>query len=149
MQLIRAYSAFSNHGKIIYPKIVSEFIDGYGSIIKNQLDEPIQVIKASTADRMKKILIKTVEKGTGKKARTQGIIIGGKTGTAHIVENGKYVEKYNTSFIGFAQGKSRNYTIGVLVIQPKISQFASQTAVPVFKKAVDTMVEYNYLTKIK
>jgi len=147
MQLIRAYSAFTNNGKIVYPKIVAEFIDIYGRHIDNILDEPIKVIKSSTATRMKKILIKTVERGTGKKAITQGLIIGGKTGTAHIVEKGKYVEKYNTSFIGFAQGKHRTYTIGVLVIKPELSQFASQTAVPVFKKAVDIMLGDNYLTK--
>jgi cell division protein FtsI (penicillin-binding protein 3) len=95
---------------------------------------------------MKKILIKTVNKGTGKKAITPGIEVGGKTGTAHIVEKGKYVSKYNTAFMGFANDYSgHDYTIGVIVIQPKKSQFASQTAVPVFKKAVDIMIEEGYL----
>jgi cell division protein FtsI (penicillin-binding protein 3) len=35
--------------------------------------------------------------------------------------------------------------MGVVVIQPKSSQFAAQTAVPVYKKAVDIMVEEGYL----
>ena len=35
--------------------------------------------------------------------------------------------------------------MGVVVIQPKKSQFAAQTSVPVFKKAVDIMVEEGYL----
>ena len=95
--------------------------------------------------RVKKILIKTVNKGTGIKAKTEGLIIGGKTGTAHIVEKRKYVRKYNTTFIGFADDVKNKYTIGVLVVKPKKSQFAAKTAVPVFKKAVDIMVEDNYL----
>jgi cell division protein FtsI (penicillin-binding protein 3) len=108
-------------------------------------EEQVQVIKSSTAQRVKQILIKTVNKGTGKKARTAGLIIGGKTGTAHIVEKKRYVGKYNTAFMGFADDTTHQYSIGVVVVQPKKSQYASQTAVPVFKKAVDIMIEDGYL----
>ncbi len=145
MQILRAYSAFNNNGRIVYPKIVSAFVDEFGKEQKTPYEEPIQVIKSSTAAIMKRILIKTVNKGTGKKAITPGIEVGGKTGTAHIVEKGKYVKKYNTAFVGFANDAKHNYSIGVVVIQPKKSQFASQTAVPVFKKAVDILIEDGYL----
>ena len=149
MQLMRAYSVFNNNGRIVYPKIVDYFIDTQKQKIDTEEYASVQVIKSSTASKMKKILIKTVNKGTGKKARTAGLVIGGKTGTAHIVEKGKYVNKYNTAFIGFANDKHKKYTIGVVVIQPKKSQYASQTSVPVFKKCVDIMVEDNYLTPLK
>jgi cell division protein FtsI (penicillin-binding protein 3) len=145
MQLLRAYSVFNNNGRMLYPKIVKSFIDEYGQEKLIDYEEQVQVIKSSTALRMKKILIKTVNEGTGKKAITQGIEVGGKTGTAHIVEKGKYVKKYNTAFMGFANDKTHHYTMGVIVIQPKKSQFASQTAVPVFKKALDIMIEDGYL----
>ena len=146
MQVLRAYTAFNNNGRIVYPKIVSSFIDEHNKESKTPYEEPIQVIRSSTAQIMKKILIKTVNKGTGVKAITPGIEVGGKTGTAHIVEKGKYVRKYNTAFMGFANDAKHKYSIGVVVIQPKKSQFASQTAVPVFKKAVDIMIEDGYLT---
>jgi cell division protein FtsI (penicillin-binding protein 3) len=145
MQLIRAYSAFNNNGRIVTPKIVSNFIDARGNDILIENKEQIQVIKSSTANRVQKILIKTVNEGTGKKTKTPGLIIGGKTGTAHIVEQGEYVNRYNTAFLGFANDLQNKYTIGVIVIQPKSSQFAAQTAVPVFKNAIDIMVEEGYL----
>ena len=145
MQLIRAYSAFNNNGNMVYPKIVSSLIDEFGQEKKTLYEDQVNVLPSAIAKRMQKILIKTVNKGTGRKAITPGLIIGGKTGTAHIVEKGQYVEKYNTVFMGFANDKEHHYNIGVVVIQPKISQFASQTAVPVFKKAVDIMVEDGYL----
>ena len=145
MQVLRAYSAFNNNGRMVYPKLVDSFIKTNGQIEKMPYEEEVQVIRSSTAQKIKNILIKTVNKGTGKKARTPGIIIGGKTGTAHIVEKGKYVKKYNTAFMGFANDKTRNYSIGVVVVQPKKSQFASQTSVPVFKKAVNIMIEDGYL----
>lgn len=145
MQLIRAYSAFNNNGRIVTPKIVDCFIDGHRKELKIPNEEQIQVIKSSTAQRMKDILIKTVNEGTGTKAKTAGLEIGGKTGTAHLVEDGQYVNEYNTAFIGFANDKTTRYTIGAIVIRPKKSQFAAQTAVPVFKKALDILIEENYL----
>ena len=145
MQLMRAYSAFNNNGKMVYPKIIHSFIDEFSQENLSESEEQVEAIKSSTALRMKKILIKTVNKGTGVKAITKGLEVGGKTGTAHIVEKGRYVNKYNTAFVGFANDKKNKYTIGVVVIQPKKSQFASQTSVPVFKKAVDIMIEDGYL----
>lgn len=149
LQLIRAYSAFNNNGRIVTPKIVNNFIDARGQNIPIENEEQIQVIKSSTANRVKKILIKTVNEGTGKKTKTDGLIIGGKTGTAHIVEKGQYVDRYNTAFLGFANDRQNKYTMGVVVIEPKSSQFAAQTAVPVYKKTVDIMVEEGYLTPLK
>ncbi|MEA1956578.1 MAG: penicillin-binding protein 2 [Campylobacterota bacterium] len=145
MQLIRAYTVFNNNGRIMYPRIVDSFIDSNRKETKIPQREQIQVIKSSTAQKMNKILVKTVNEGTGQKTKIDGLIIGGKTGTAHIVEKGDYVNKYNTSFIGFANDKKQKYTIGIVVIQPKSSQFASKTAVPTFKKAVEILVEDGYL----
>jgi len=145
MQLLRAYSAFNNNGRMVRPKLVKSFIDQHGNIKELGYEEGIQVIKSETAQRMNKILIKTVNEGTGKKAITKGLQIGGKTGTAHIVEEGQYIHKYNTSFMGFANDKKHKYSIGVVVREPQKNHFASQTAVPVFKKAVDIMVEEGYL----
>jgi len=145
MQLIKAYSAFNNNGRIVTPKIINSFIDNYRREIAIPNEEQVQVIKSSTAHRIKKILIKTVNEGTGVKAKTEGLEVGGKTGTAHIVEEGKYVNEYNTAFIGFANDEQSRYTVGVIVIRPKKSQFAAQTAVPVFKNALDIMIEEGYL----
>ncbi len=145
MQLVRAYSVFNNSGKIVTPKIVDSFINELGEVIKIPKHEETQVISPTTAHRVKRILIKTVDKGTGAKAKTFGLEVGGKTGTAHKVENGKYVNKYNTAFLGFVNDKKRKYTMGVIVIEPEKSQYAAKTAVPVYKKAIDIMVENSYL----
>lgn len=145
MQLIRAYSVFNNHGKMTTPQIVNSFIDENKNEIKIKNDEPIQVISPTTAQRVKKILIKTVNKGTGVKAISEGLIVGGKTGTAHKVKKGRYINKYNTVFLGFVNDATHNYTMGVVVNEPKKSQFAAQTAVPVFKKAIDILVDNGYL----
>lgn len=146
MQLIRAYSAFNNNGRMVYPRLVDSFIDEYNRKIPIPKEKSIRAIKSSTAQRIKEILIKTVKEGTGKNTNLEGLQIGGKTGTAHIVKNRRYVNSYNTSFIGFANDKTKKYTIGAVVVEPEQSHFASQTAVVVFKKAIEIMVEEGYLT---
>lgn len=146
MQMIKAYNVFNSDGKLVSPMVVEALYDDNGRIIPMQMQSQTQVISPETAKRMKQILIKTVNEGTGTGARTPGLEIGGKTGTAHIAKGGKYVNSYHTSFIGFANDGKHKYTIGITVIEPRTVYFASITAVPVFKAIVDLMVEEKYLT---
>jgi len=146
MQLVKAFNVFNNGGRLINPMVVEALYDDNGRTIPMQVQAPTQVISPATAERMKQILIKTVNEGTGTVAKTPGIQVGGKTGTAHIAKNGAYVNSYHTSFIGFANDTKNNYTIGITVIEPRTVYFASITAVPVFKAIVDLMVEEKYLT---
>lgn len=145
MQLVKAFNVFNNGGKLINPMVVEALYDDNGRVIPMQVQAPVQVISPATAERMKQILIKTVNEGTGVGAKTPGLEIGGKTGTAHIAKKGKYVNSYHTSFIGFANDGTHHYTIGVAVIEPRTVYFASITAVPVFKGVVDVMVEEKLL----
>jgi cell division protein FtsI (penicillin-binding protein 3) len=146
MQLVKAFNVFNNNGRLINPMVVEALYDDNGRTIPMQVQSPTQVISPATAERMKQILIKTVNEGTATGAKTPGLEVGGKTGTAHIAKNGQYVNSYHTSFIGFANDATRSYTIGITVIEPRTVYFASITAVPVFKAIVDEMIEEKYLT---
>lgn len=146
MQLVKAFNVFNNSGKLVNPMVVEALYDDNGRTIPMQVQAPTQVISPATAERMKQILIKTVNVGTGTIAKTPGLEVGGKTGTAHIAKNGGYVNSYHTSFIGFANDGKHNYTIGITVINPRTVYFASITAVPVFKAIVDLMIDEKYLT---
>ncbi|XPV83928.1 MAG: penicillin-binding transpeptidase domain-containing protein [Halarcobacter sp.] len=104
---------------------------------------------------MKRLLIKTVQKGTGGAAQIDGLEIGGKTGTAQVAGGGKYVKKYISSFFGFVNDGESSYTIGVTVVDP-ISRgkywyyhYAAWSAVPVFKETINNLVKLNYLTPKK
>jgi cell division protein FtsI (penicillin-binding protein 3) len=148
IQILNAYNIFNNGGVMIAPKIVSHIIAN-GKKFKIKNSKTRQIISSKTAKKMKKILIKTVQMGTGLNAKIDGIEIGGKTGTAHIAKNGKYVKQYISSFFGFANDKNSKYTIGVTVFEPKKEHFASSTATVVFKNIVDKMVDFEFLKKAK
>lgn len=141
MQVLKAYSVFNNDGKIVVPYLVNK---SYNSKEK-------QIISKNVANKMKQFLIKTVEIGTGSKTFIKGIEIGGKTGTANVVENGRYQRKYMSSFFGFVNDKKRKYTIGVTVNDPVnrgknwYYYYASNSAVPVFKEITKILLKLNYL----
>ncbi len=146
IQLIKAYNAFNNHGIMVTPRIISAFINPNGKITKIPMGPTTRAISASTALIMKRILIKVVNKGTAKTAIIPGLTIGGKTGTAHITKHGKYINQYNSTFIGFVDNNKSKYTIGILVKQPQVRDYyAAGTAVPVFKKIVDVLIAQHYL----
>jgi len=149
MQLLCAYNIFNNNGKSVTPRIASYLSLQNGKQFSLPIFSPKKVISVATAARMQKILIKVVQKGTGVGAKVDGIIVGGKTGTAHIAKKGKYVRNYNSSFFGFANDKKNRYTIGVTVIKPKKVYFAAQTAVVVFKKIVELLIDQGYLIPIE
>ena len=152
IQLLKAYTAFNNDGNMITPHIVSHLTYD-NTKYKPYDDKPEKVISKETADLMKKLLVKTVEEGTGRAARIEGLEIGGKTGTAQIARGGKYLKKYISSFIGFVNDdKGNSYTIGVTVMNPNSTgkhwyyYYASWSAVPVFKEIVQNLVKLNYLS---
>jgi len=147
MQILKAYSAFNNDGVAVTPKIANFVSDRFGKIYNIEFDiSSLNSCSKSVAKIMHSILIDVVERGTGKRAKYEGLEIGGKTGTAQIAYKGRYIDKYHSSFFGFANdSRGHKYTIGVLVIKPKRNYFASRSAVPIFREVVEKMVEFNYL----
>ncbi len=149
IQILKAYNVFNYKGRLVTPYIGVYLLDKNGKKYSLPRPQQMQVLPISIAKRMKKILVKVVKKGTGKNADVEGLEIGGKTGTAHIAsKNGGYANKYNGSFMGFANDANNSFTIGVWTREPrkKYHYFGSQSAAPVFKKIVQTMVSEGFLT---
>ena len=154
MQVLKAYSIFNNEGVSVTPKIVS-YVEVNGDKYKEDLLKNKRVISKETANEIKRLLIKTVDSGTGRASKIEGLEIGGKTGTAQIARGGKYLKKYISSFFGFVNDGKNSYTIGVTVRNPISTgkhwyyHYASWSAVPVFKEIVNNLVKLNYLTPKK
>lgn len=151
IQLLRAYSAFSNGGFLITPRLSQNFTSPSGDIYIPKLPPKNRVISELTAQKMQETLIKVVELGTGKAAKVNGVIVGGKTGTARVAKEGKYDKSYNGSFIGFAKDNENIYTIGVLAFGTHGNEeyYASQTAAPIFKEITELLLSQGYLKALK
>ena len=61
-----------------------------------------------------------VSQGTGKKAKTSGYLLGGKTGTAEKLQSGKYSKSAKiSSFIGAFPINKPKYAVFIIVDEPK------------------------------
>ncbi len=78
-----------------------------------------RVFTADTSYRMRALLRLVVMKGTGKKADAPGYRVGGKTGTAQKIINGRYSQSVNiTSFAGVFPMDDPRYVIVVMLDAP-------------------------------
>lgn len=148
MQMLKAYNTIISNGISYEPYVVEYLLDSKNVKYKINHESPQRILSDKTANIVKDTLIKVVSDGTGRTAKVSGITIGGKTGTAHIAQGGKYVRKYNSSFFGFAKDdKGHEYTIGISVFEPNETEayFASRTAVPLFREVVELLIKEGYL----
>lgn len=151
IQMLKAYNTIISDG-LAYEPYVVEYLEGNkGELYRIKHNPPTQIISKNTASKVKETLIKVVTQGTGKSAKVEGLTIGGKTGTAHIAQGGKYIRKYNSSFFGFVSDGKKEYTIGISVFEPNETDayFASQTAVPLFKSIVELLLKEDFLKRSK
>jgi cell division protein FtsI (penicillin-binding protein 3) len=66
--------------------------------------------------------------------------IAGKTGTAQILENGRYEKRYITSFVGYFPAHDPKYSAIVLIKNPRgFYQYGNNVAGPVFKDIADNI----------
>ena len=110
LQLVTGYAALVNGGLRVRPRVIDRLVDGKGRALRKfPRQEPERVLSESTSRWVRKALRRVVEEGTGRRARTPGLAIGGKTGTAQKYERDPQTgrmrpsrTKVVASFVGFA-----------------------------------------------
>jgi len=139
IQMLVGFSSIVNEGYTVKPFLVSSVIKNGVEVYKATPTFLRRVISKETAEKVKRVLVEVVERGTGTAASVNGYFVGGKTGTSQKFdeEEGRYSKnKYISSFIGFAPFRDTKI-IGILVIdEPRGEIYASKIAVPAFGKII-------------
>jgi cell division protein FtsI/penicillin-binding protein 2 len=145
LQLITAYSAVVNGGKLYEPHILKRKTDKNGALIfENSPVVVRQVISNETSNKIRKMLRSAVENGTGELADVELIKVGGKTGTTQKLVDGKYSkEKYNVSFVGFFPFDNPQLVCLVIVNSPKKEKYGGKVAAPMFRSIVERTIKTN------
>ena len=129
VQLARAYTVFARDGELVQLSLVKVDNPPAGKPLLSQ----------KTAAAVRHMLELAVEPGgTAPRARIMGYRVAGKTGTAHKQENGGYaLDKYHSSFVGFAPVSRPRLVIAVMIDEPAAGQhFGGQVAAPVFSQVM-------------
>jgi cell division protein FtsI (penicillin-binding protein 3) len=129
VQLARAYTVFARDGELAPLSLVKVDNPPAGKPLLSQ----------KTAVAVRHMLELAVEPGgTAPRARIMGYRVAGKTGTAHKQENGGYaLDKYHSSFVGFAPASRPRLVVAVMIDEPGAGQYyGGQVAAPVFSQVM-------------
>ncbi|MEK4485020.1 penicillin-binding transpeptidase domain-containing protein [Psychrobacillus sp. FSL H8-0484] len=145
IQQVQAVAAAVNGGYLYKPFIVKNVLDGETNDILSSTEPEMknQVISEETSAKVRDALERVVALGSGRHAYRDGLRIGGKTGTAQKVKDGKYMDgEYIVSFIGFAPADNPEIVVYVAIDNPKNSLvFGSVIAAPIVGQIIEDSLE--------
>lgn len=139
LQLVRAYAALANGGFLVEPSLVKTE-KALPSTSQSSLTPSVLTPKVTQGVTQALLSVVEGEQGTGKNAALDGYKIAGKTGTAQTVDpkTKTYSKKhYISSFVGYSVGTEKTFVILTLLDYPKNSYYASVTAAPLFRNAME------------
>ncbi|MEX1030341.1 MAG: stage V sporulation protein D [Paenibacillaceae bacterium] len=145
IQQVAAVSAAINGGKLFTPHVAKSWLDPVtGEVVQTIEPEFVrQVISEKTSEEVRLTLESVVAKGTGRNAFIDGYRVGGKTGTAQKIINGRYsATEHIVSFVGFAPADDPKVVIYVAVDDPQGLQFGGLIAAPIVRNIMEDTLRY-------
>ena len=150
LQMACAYSVIAGDGKLLKPRIVKSLIANDGTVIETYPPEvAAEVIKPSTARKMREALAKVTETGgTATLAAVPGYKVAGKTGTAkrHNPNGRGYLpNSYTVSFAGMLPAQDPAFVCIVVIDDPKttkVNRYGGTIAAPAFGRIAARAAAY-------
>ena len=145
IQQVTAVSAVVNGGTLYEPYIVKSISEKEtNSILEQTKKKKIrQVISEKTSRIMRHALESVVAKGGGKSAYIEGYRIGGKTGTAQKVQDGRYlVGNYIMSFMAVVPSNDPEAVLYLAIDNPKnTALLSSYTTTPIARRILLDIID--------
>jgi cell division protein FtsI (penicillin-binding protein 3) len=148
LQLAAAYSAIANDGVYYTPYIVESVINSRGEEIVKKTHPPKgRAVSVEIARELRKMLVRVVDGGTGKKAAISYYHVAGKTGTAQKSVKGIYSHDRNiSSFAGIVPVEDPDVCILIVIDEPRGVTAGSIIAAPVFAEIAARVLPYRGVT---
>lgn len=108
IQHLQALTMIANEGLMIKPHVISKIVDTNKNeiIYESKKEELGQIVSSSTALKMKELMYNAVNASwaitSANSFKIEGTTVIGKSGTAQIYENGKYLDGTNNYIFSFA-----------------------------------------------
>ena len=138
LQQITAVSSIVNGGNLYKPYIMKSILDSKTNnvYLENKKEFVRKTISKNTSNIMRMALESVVAKGGGKVTYIDGYRVGGKTGTAQKVENGRYLENnYIMSFMAVLPSNDPEVVLYLAIDNPKkTALLSSYTTTPFVRK---------------
>src|SRR5438309_1104265 len=143
IEMLAAVNVAATGGNLVWPHVVDQVIDSHGTRHPVQPRVIRQVVSPKTAQQMQQMMVGVVEHGSGFAARIDGFKnrIAGKTGTASIPENGKYLPDQTIgSFVGFLPADHPQFIMLVITRKPQVLFEGAYVAAPIWKTVASALI---------
>ncbi len=136
LQMVAAFAAVANDGRLVQPQIVKAVLDPQGREVQALEPRVVrQVIAPDTARVLTGLMTRVVSDGTGHNAAIAGFDVAGKTGTAQKLDPA--TRRYSRapgvlSFVGFVPADDPRLAMLVMLDEPKNEKWGSEAAAPIF-----------------
>lgn len=145
IQQVTAVSAVVNGGYLYKPYIVKSIAEKETNTIVQETSKTLvrKVISSETSTIMRHALESVVAKGGGKAAYIEGYRIGGKTGTAQKVKDGRYmVGNYIMSFMSVVPSNDPEAVFYLAIDNPKnTALLSSYTTTPIARRVLLDIID--------
>ena len=142
LQLAAAYGAIANDGLLLVPTLVKAIRDADGeTVYEHKPQVARRVMQPKTARMLREVLASVVDSGTATDASLASFDLGGKSGTARKVVNGRYLEgSYTSTFVGLFPARAPQYVVLVKLDNPRGAYYGGKTAAPVAKAVLQAAI---------
>jgi penicillin-binding protein 2 len=154
LQVVNAFAAVANGGRLLVPQIVDRIEDENGVVFEPYVTKEINRLSVSEENMtvLRDALLGVVqeEEGTGRTVRIRGVKIAGKTGTAQVVkmkeddidddEEIPYKFRDHSWFVGFAPYEKPEIAVVVLI---EHGGYGAVSAAPIAKTVLKAFFSTN------
>lgn len=143
-QMLRAYCAIANGGKLVKLRIIDGGRDPQTwDIVRIPAEAGEKILKDDTCGKMTSVLkLATTEGGAGLNAAVPGYEVAGVPGTTQKLDNGEYSDtKFIASFIGFVPADKPKFVLIIVADEPEGGHFGGVVAAPAFRNIAGRTLE--------
>lgn len=146
LEMVQAYGAVANGGTLMKPYLIDHIESTEGGMLQANSSEILRrVYSPEAAYKIRTVLQKTVEEGTGSHAKLAEYTSGGKTGTSQKfdITTHSYSNLRIAGFIGFAPVSDPHLVIYVVIDEPGAkTAYGGLWAAPVFREIAEESLRY-------
>jgi cell division protein FtsI (penicillin-binding protein 3) len=141
IQMVMAYGALANGGRLMEPRLVRELRDPQGrTVFRSEPRVVRQVLPPSLAQELTQVLVDVVAEGTGTQAQLAAFKVAGKSGTSRAHDGRGYTDGHFASFVSYFPVEKPQLVVFVKLDRPQGAYYGGATAAPVTRATMEAVL---------
>lgn len=144
IQMASAFGVLANGGIHMKPFIAEKIIEPSGTVREFRPEERGRAVSQETSEKITRMLVNAVRKGTYSAAGVDGYFVAAKTGTAQVPFKDRrgYSDEVTHTMIGYAPAFHPRFVLFIQLNKPKGIQYAATSMASPFHRIAKFILDY-------